>query len=236
VHNIPIPERLSILTRHEGWFGRAPQEFQEAVLSRCTWVTCPAGRPIYQTTDKHVNFCGIVEGAVEIYSRFGAGDNPLLHIVHEGSWIGYGTVVGRSAPRVAATARVDTLMAAVPDRTLRALLEGRPEWWELIGRGIMEYGDTAISAYADSLIQDNYRRCACNLLRITGQVFPRRSRPERTDVPVTQDELAAMVKVSRTTLVQVLRQLESCGMVEPGYRKLRISDVQGLSALAAGRA
>lgn len=231
---LPIPERLAILKDNDGWFGRAPADFQDAVLGRCTWVTCPAGRSIYQTTDTHINFCGIVEGAVEVYSRFGAGDNPLLHILHEGSWIGYGTVVGRSAPRVSAVARVDTLMAAIPDRILRSLLAERPQWWEVIAIGVMEYGDTAISAYADSLLDDNDRRCASVLLRITGLNPPRRSRPERTDVPVTQEELAVMAHVSRTTLVQVLREFEARGLVERGYRTLRVIDASGLSAIAKG--
>jgi CRP-like cAMP-binding protein len=228
-------ECLEILTRNEGWFGRAPREFQEAVLSRCDWVTCPAGQAIYQATDTHIRFCGIVDGAVCIYSRFGAGDNPLLHVVHEGFWIGYGTVVARGEPRVTAVARVDTLLAGIPDRALRALLEARPKWWEVIASGIMEYGDTAISGYADSLIQDNDRRCACSLLRITGHMFPRRSRPERTEVPITQDELATMVKLSRTTLLQVLRRLEQRRLVEQGYRTLRVIDVPGLTKLALGR-
>jgi len=154
--------------------------------------------------------------------------------MHEGSWIGYGTVVGRSAPRVSAVARVDTLMAAIPDRVLRSLLGERPEWWEVIASGVMEYGDIAISGYADSLIQDNDRRCACVLLRITGLSPPRRSRLDRTHVPVTQDELATMVRVSRTTLVQVLRGFEARGLVQQGYRTLRVADAAGLRALASG--
>jgi len=64
--SVAIPERLAILKGNEGWFGRAPQAFQDAVLGRCAWVTCPAGRPIYQTTDTNVNFCGIVDGAVQV--------------------------------------------------------------------------------------------------------------------------------------------------------------------------
>ena len=102
---IPTAERLAILTDNEGWFGRAPREFQEAVLS-----------------------------------RFGAGDNPLLHVVHEGFRIGYGTVVASGEPRVSAVARVDTLLAGIPDRTLRALLDARPEWWEVIANGIRVIG------------------------------------------------------------------------------------------------
>jgi CRP-like cAMP-binding protein len=172
---IPMSERLAILTRNEGWFGRAPKEFHDAVLSRCEWKVCAAGQTIYQATDEQADFCGIADGEVDIYSRFGAGDNPLLHILHEGSWLGYGTVVARERPRVTAAARVDTLLACVPKRVLRELLGAGPDWWRVIGTGILEYGDIAISAYADSLIADNDRRCACTLLRIAG-LKPRAAR------------------------------------------------------------
>ena len=235
MHTIPMSERLAVLTQNEGWFGRAPKDFQDAVLSRCEWKTRTAGETIYQTTDAHADFCGIADGAVDIYSRFGAGDNPLLHILHEGSWIGYGTVVARERPRVTAVCRGDTLLACVRERVMRELLAARPDWWRLIATGILEYGDIAISAYADSLIPDNDRRCASVLLRITGLKPPRRARPQRTEVPVTQDELATMLKLSRTTLVQVLRRFEGRGLVEQGYRTLRVLDVPGLTSMQSGR-
>jgi hypothetical protein len=105
----------------------------------------------------------------------------------------------------------------------------------LIATGAFEYGDLGVSGYADSLIQDNDRRCASVLLRITGQKPPRRSRLERTEVPVTQDELATMAGLSRTTLVQVLRRWEHRGLIEQGYRTLRIVDVPALRGGRGGR-
>lgn len=231
---IPIAERLAILTCNEGWFGRAPKEFQDAVLARCEWTMFPAGKTIFDFSDRQEHFSGIVDGSVEFYSRFGAGDNPLVHVAHEGIWIGYGSFAARERPRTAALARVDTLLASVRERHMMELLDARPEWWRVITTGALEYGDLGVSGYADSLIGESDRRCARVLLRITGLSAPRRSRPERTAVPVTQDELATMVHLSRTTLVQVLRQLESRGLVEQGYRTLRVIDVPGLVKLAAG--
>jgi len=149
--------------------------------------------------------------------------------------MGYGTVVAGERPRATILARVDTLLACVLERVLRELLNERPEWWRVIATGILEYGDTAISAYVDALIPDNDRRCACTLLRIAGLKHPRRSRPERTAVLITQDELATMVHLSRTTLVQVLRRFERRGLVEQGYRSLRVIDVPGLTAVESGR-
>ncbi|MBI1285652.1 MAG: helix-turn-helix domain-containing protein [Thiobacillus sp.] len=228
---IPISDRLAILSCHEGWFGRAPKEFQEAVLSRCRWRVCPAGETIYAATDETALCCGVVDGSVDVYSRFGAGDNPLLHIVHEGVWLGYGTVVAWGEPRLTAVARVDTLLACLPENVLKGLLGARPEWWRIIAAGILEYGDMAIAAYADSLIADNDRRCASTLLRIAGHKYPRRARPERSEVLISQGELASMVKLSRTSLVQVLQRFARLGLVEQGYRMIRVVDVAGLTAM-----
>lgn len=164
------------------------------------------------------------DGTVEIYSRFGAGDNPMLHLTHEGSWIGYGSAFRGLPPRVTTMARTSVLLARIPGRVMQDLLRERPEWWRFVAVGVLEYGDTAISAYADSLLPDSDRRCACTLLRIEGLSFQRRSRPERRSVPITEDELATLVNVSRTTLLQILRRFVERGLVEQAYRSLRAVD------------
>lgn len=232
---IPIAERRAILTDHEGWFGKATPEFQEAVLSRCEWREVPAGQPIYHASDPQADPCGIVDGTVEIYSRFGAGDNPMLHLAHEGAWVGYGSAIRGLPPRVTAVARTNVLLAHIPGHVMQALLRERPEWWRFIAIAVLEYGDMAISAFADSLLQDSDRRCACTLLRVAGLSFPRRSRPERRSVPITQDEFATLVKVSRTTLLQILRRFEERGLVEQAYRSLRVVNAAGLKEIAEGR-
>lgn len=231
----PLAERYAVLTDNEGWFGSAAPEFQQAVLSRCEWREVTAGQPIYSASDVQTDPCGIVGGSVEIYSRYGAGDNPMLHLSHEGSWIGYGSAVRGQPLRVTTVARTNVELAGVPWRAMQELLHQRPEWWQFIAHATLEYGDIAISSYADSLLADSDRRCACTLLRVAGLQFPRRSRPELRSVPITQDELAILVNVSRTTLLQILRRFEERGLVEQAYRALRVVDATGLKEVAAGR-
>ena len=230
-----LAERCAVLTENEGWFGSAAPEFQQAVLSCCEWREVTAGQPIYSASDVQTDSSGIVDGSVEIYSRYGAGDNPMLHLSHEGSWIGYGAAIRGQPLRVTTVARTNVLLACVPWRAMQELLHKRPEWWQFIARAVLEYGDIATSGYADSLIQDNGRRCACTLLRVAGLQFPRRSRSERRSVPITQDELATLVRVSRTTLLQILRRFEERGLVEQAYRALRVVDAAGLKEIAEGR-
>jgi len=234
VFDIPIPERLQLLTRGEGWFGRAPREFKEPVLGAVDWRTCLAGEALYRVIDESGDVIGIVDGCIDVYSRFAPGENPLLHIGHEGLWFGVGPLLSGQRRRATVVARTDALLARLPSRAMRQLLAAEPEWWRVLGTGALEYGDYFAAAYAEMLISDSARRCAATLLRITGLRPLRRARPDRASVVVTQAELARLVNVvSRTTLVQILQQLERNGLIEQGYRTLRVRDANALEAIAA---
>lgn len=234
--DLPVADRVRVLTRNEGWFGCAPAEFRDAVLARCEWRTLAAGETVYRVIDEDGALYGIAEGSLEIHGRFGPGDNPLLHVAHEGFWFGVGPLLIGGPRRATVVARRESLLARAPERRLRELLAARPEWWRVLGAAAQEYGDIAMGICADVLIPDSRRRCASTLLRITGLRPPRRARPERADAPVTQHELATRVNLSRTTLSQVLRAFEREGSIELGYRALRVLDEARLAAVAAGQA
>jgi CRP-like cAMP-binding protein len=231
---LPIPERLRVLKQNEGWFGQAPEEFQDALLGRCVWRTYAAGQAIYRTSDPHCDLYGVVDGTVDIFSRFGIGDNPLLHLLHEGAWFGYGGVASGASPRLSVFARVETVLAVVPLRAVYEVLESRPEWWRIFALANLEALGVTLAAYADMLIPEKERRCACGLLRLTGLLPPRRSRPEGAEVTVTQQELADLVNVSRTTLLQILRRFEGAELIEQGYRSVRVLKPAELEAVARG--
>lgn len=231
---MPIDERLRTLKQSEVWFGKAPEAFQDVLLARCEWRTYSAGQPIYRTTDKHSDLFGIVDGTVEVFSRFGIGDNPLLHLLHEGTWVGHGALVSGGSPPLSVSARTEARIAVVPQRAAYELLAARPEWWRVFAIAMLEAVAITATAYSDMLIPEKERRCACGLLRITGLLPPRRSRPELAQAAVTQEELAGITNVSRTTLLQILRQFEGAGLIEQSYRSVRVLRPAGLESVARG--
>jgi CRP-like cAMP-binding protein len=231
---MPIEERQRILKQSQAWFGRAPAEFQDALLARCEWRSYSPGQAIYRMSDTHSDLYGIADGTVEVFSRFGIGDNPLLHLLHEGLWVGHGALVSGGTPPLTVTARVQSTVAVVPQRTAYEVLAARPEWWRIFALAMLEAVAITATAYADSLIPEKERRCACGLLRVAGLLPPRRSSPERAEAAVTQDELAQLVNVSRTTLLQILRQFEAAGLVSQSYRSIRVLRPAELEAVARG--
>jgi CRP-like cAMP-binding protein len=139
---IPIPERLRVLKQNEGWFGQAPAEFQDALLERCVWRTYSPGQAIYRTTDTHSDLYGIVAGTVEVFSRFGIGDNPLLHLLHEGLWVGHGAL---GIVNVSRTTLLQILRrfegAGLIEQGYRSLRVPKPAELEAVARGTLPLRD-----------------------------------------------------------------------------------------------
>jgi CRP-like cAMP-binding protein len=235
VSELSIAERVGVLERNEGWFGRAPPAFRDTLLGRCEWRRCAAGQPVHHAADEYVDLFAIVDGVVEFYSRLASTENPLLHLAYEGFWFGYGPVLTGQPSRMAAIARSDTLLARVPLLTLQGVLSKHPEWWRVMATCAVEYGDIAVQAASDLMIPDVDCRCARTILRVAGLRQPRRTLTTARTAPVTQHELATLLRLSRNAVVPVLQRFERDGLVSRGYRSLEILDLAGLEAIAGTR-
>jgi CRP-like cAMP-binding protein len=222
----------SNLTAAGGWFSRAPKPFRDAVLDRCLWCPVQANETLYWAADKSDDLFCCAMGTVALYSRFGTGENPLIHLARPGYWFGAASFISGESRRVSAVARGDAVIARVPARAMTQLLDARPEWWSQLAACALEYADLSVIATIDALIPDHDMRCAATLLRLAGLRPARVALDGQADVPVTQDELALLLRVSRSTLVQVLRRLNDRGLVEMRYGSLRLLDLQALDALA----
>jgi CRP/FNR family transcriptional regulator, cyclic AMP receptor protein len=91
--------------------------------------------------------------------------------------------------------------------------------------------ETALGAADDLLIRDYKKRFIAVLLRVGGcrKTTPPETAPAAIDV--SQDDLAAMANMARTTVNAVLRKLESSGYLEASYRSVRILAPDALRAM-----
>jgi CRP-like cAMP-binding protein len=215
-----------------GWFASAPPEFQRALLAIARTRTLPAGSPLYHADSGGRDVFGVLAGVVSVSSRFSAIDAPFIHLFRAGDWSGMGPLFGARSRRASVVARTDVRLARVPADELEELLRRRPEWWPVLGSGVLEYGDISAQAAADMLIRDTQRRCAAGLLRLAGLRWAAHSEIEsHAEVPLSKAELAGSCNVSRTILNQVLRSLAQRGAVESGYRSVVVVAPAVLRAL-----
>lgn len=219
-----------VVLAKRGWLARVPPEFRQAVLSVARRRALEPGEAVYRPGGDEAAIYGIVDGAVEFISRYAPVHGTPTHIGHPGFWFGFGPLVTRSPRRVAGFALTPTVLMEVPARPLGRHLESRPQWWRYMAEGFGDYADLAAAAVADFQIPDIDRRCIAVLLRLADCRFEGGGETAR-EIPMTQDQLAAMSNVSRNRMGSLLRRLEARGLVRLGYRTLQPTQPDVLRAM-----
>jgi len=126
-------------------------------------------------------------------------------------------------------------VAQVPLAELKAALSDRPEWWQHIAQLSQSMNDIVGNALADSMIRDADRRCAAILLRLCDCRFIDNHVEIEREVMVTQDELAAMANLSRSSVNPILRRFAKRKLIEIRYRSIVVIGTKKLRDTIEGR-
>jgi CRP/FNR family transcriptional regulator, cyclic AMP receptor protein len=203
-----------------GWLSATPVEFQRAILSLGRWQRLEVGESIQAGGEELGELIGLAEGAIEMRTILGPAETPLMHIAHPVFWLGYVPLILGKPRRLAASAKLPTCLARIPQDAVGKLLAERPDWWRFFLQPAIIYGDVSQTVAADLLINDSERRCAAVLLRMAGRRFATPDDKAPVAAPLTQDELAGAANMSRNSVGTMLRKLAARGLVKLGYRTM----------------
>ena len=223
-------EQAKIFLRHNGWLSRTSTEFCDVVCQRSHVKKLHAGKILFRAGDEHRGLFGLVTGGL---SAFIAPNDTLpafAHLFHPGSWFGEIPALTGCLHVVGTQATRESTILHLPARTLNEILVANPEYWKFLGQLAAAHLEISITAIADLMLRDSKQRLAAIVLRLAGC----RSAGEpllEHEMHVSQEDIAAISNLSRTTVISILNQLEEAGLIERSYRRLRISDPDGLRAL-----
>jgi CRP-like cAMP-binding protein len=216
--------------RHNGWLSRTSKEFRDSVCQRSYFKKLKAGEILFLAGDEHRGLFGLVTGGL---GAFIAPDDTLpafAHLFHPGSWLGEIPALTGRHHVVGTQANRESTILHLPAQTLAEMLVAKPEYWKFLGQLAADHVEISIAAVADLMRRDNKQRLAALILRLAGCRIAGESSFVH-EVHVTQEDIAAISNLSRTTVISILNQLEEAGLIERSYRRLRISNPDGLRAL-----
>lgn len=161
-------------------------------------------------------------GAIEL-RRTISGRVVTLQLLREGSVFNDAPVLLKQPEPFDACAVEDTTVVVIPATKLFALLNQRPHlaarWLESFAARIADTQHRVGDLLAGTLDA----QVSSFLLRMA----------VREELEISQERLARMFGVRRTSLNQVLRRMEDQGLVELTYRRVRIADRGAMQALLA---
>jgi len=203
-------------------FAALPEEVLDSLREHAVVRHLARNDVLFQQGDASSALYVIAEGRVAIATHSNDGRESVIAVLEDAGLFGELPLFD-DEPRVAdARALVDTTVIELEYEPVRAVLRQRPELLWVIVRLLVQRLRATDEALADAVFLDVPARTAKRLLELSGN-------ESRFTLPVTQEELAAMVGASRERVNKAISLFVRLGWLElEGRNNYKILDREAL--------
>jgi CRP-like cAMP-binding protein len=219
------------LLRAGRWFQGLPESLQDALLAGAVLRSLAKGEWLFARGDAPDGLYAIVEGAMRVTATAPSGKEVLLALVEPPMWFGEISVLDGLPRTHDGIAEEDSRVVHVPQPVLDRILDEEPRHWRQLGLLVASKLRVTFGVMEDIAVLPTGMRLARRLVMAAERYGDWQDRTSRV-VEVRQEQLATMLSVSRQTVNQLLKELESRGLVRLSYGQIEIVDLDGLRAAA----
>jgi CRP-like cAMP-binding protein len=206
------------------WFGGLSTTLRELILSRSVVRRFAKGQVISPEDSVPKGLYAVLDGSVYFVREIGSGEEALIHVGEPGFWFGELAILTGN-PTAA------TYLAHTP---VRALFLSKAQFDRILAEDARHYqcfARLALQRYGvlirwfvqirDLTAEARVRGRLASMANLRRQ---EQSEPGAVSLAVSQVDLARLVGVSRQTLNAILGKLHQAGLIELGFRRIRVRD------------
>lgn len=210
------------------WFSGLPSALQALILDRSVIRSYRKGEFLIREGEPPKAMFAVLEGQIRVIRQVGDGDEILLHIGEPGSWCGeYGVYSGAlSIGSIVAHSKLHTLMLTV--QQFERIVGDEPRYFRAFAGLLMEHFALMFRYIAEGRCLSPEDRLCTRLADLAAMQRHHRPPERPVDLTISQADIATMIGVSRQTLNALLSRLQAKGLIEVGFRRVRVIDESGL--------
>lgn len=222
---MPLDIDCSILDA-DRWLSTVPPDRRQALLARATLHAVSAGARVYNWGDPPDGLWVVIEGQLRLVSYPAVGVESVAMIMGPGAWFGeLSTLDGGPRPHDAIAFSAAKLGHISP-AAFEEASSRHPALWKDIARLLCARQRSALTFVAGSIAQPIEARLARALVATADAT-------DSSALRIRQEDLAAMIGVSRQTIHRVLKRLQAVGLIARDYGQIRILDAARLRSASA---
>src|SRR4030095_5363451 len=222
------PRRL--LTTHPAllnatWARDLSDELRRRVAAETTIRSVPKGAYVCRKGERVEYWIGVLEGLVKVSSVSPEGKSVSFIGVPSDGWFGEGSLLKSEPRRFDGIALRSSVVAYMPRNTFMLLLDSSVSF----NRVLLIQLNERLGQFVGMVEYDRMLGADARVAKELAALFNPLLYPgNRESLPVSQEELAHLVGLSRQSVNRSLRRLERAGLVRLHYRDLLLLDLEGL--------
>lgn len=210
-------------------FQMLPSPSQKAMRSKMVVRDYKTGENVYGFDDTPVGLYFLFNGGLKVEWP-GHFDVNASHFYTPGSWFGQLSAMTETKRLVNVIASTNSSVGFINQLNVRKLIDSDPEFQRHLTRVTQARLKTALDIIADLMLRNAEQRLIATLIRLSGISNPF-YQPDQYEVCFTQEELARMANITRSTANTTLKRLERAGFLMITYRRVVISRPEELQEL-----
>ena len=215
------------------WFAGLSPGFSTALLDLAEPLTLVAGERLFARDDAPDGLYGILRGVMRISATSASGQEALLAMLEPPQWFGEIAVFDGAARTHDAWAVEACLLLRVRQAALLALMAETPNYWRELGLLVTQKLRLTFNSVEELSLLPPTKRVAGRLLLMAGGYGAWNNQTKRI-VAVSQEQLGLMLALSRQTVNQSLKELESGACIKRNRAVIEILDIEKLQQMRDG--
>ncbi len=211
--------------QESSWFKTRSPAFQDALLRSAVRRTYGAEEALFVQGDPANGIHAVLDGSVKITVPADDGQEFVIHQEGRGFWIGDLALFATAHRLISVVATRPTETLFFPASRLERLVQDSPDFVRDFYALSHENMQKALRIVANLAVTGTEKRLVLRLLHLDEVTSDAEGW-----IPVSQEELAAMIAVSAPTLHRALHRLIELDLIEGGYGRLRLKDRRALVA------
>lgn len=217
------------LLEAEQWFASLSPALREQLLRRAQVRQLAPGQVLFHPGMPFDGIYCVVAGHLSLQLHTADGQRALLNLLGPGQWFGELGLFDHQPRTHEARSEQEAALVHIEAGLLYRLLQERPEWWRYFGQLLTRRMRSTLHFVVESQLLPARARIARRLLALSRD-HGLRWQGVRRVLNLQQQQLGAMLGLSRKTVNQTLRQMQEQGLILVQYAQIEILDFEGLEA------
>jgi CRP/FNR family transcriptional regulator, cyclic AMP receptor protein len=223
------PSLLRVL-RQGTWFANLPVPLQEAIVRGSVVRSYAKGQVLSLEDSPPKGLFVVLDGRVRVVRTLPGGEEALYHIGEPGFWVGELPLIAMRKTVVSIISDTAARAMVLPKSQFERIVEAEPRYLRHFVLLLADRYATLLQMLAHAHGLAPMDRLRARLAETVDLKHRDRIASEPPSLNISQSELAIMIGVSRQKLNSLLKELEAAGLVELGFRRIRVPNPARLRA------